>query len=84
MGYSYGIELVRDPMTRETFDDESVRLLHGILTPMVFDSGLICRADDRVDPVVRLSPPLVAGPEHFEEIASAIRQALVHAMKEMP
>jgi len=83
MGYSYGIELVKDPMTGETFDDESVRLLHGILTPMVFDSGLICRADDRGDPVVRLSPPLVAGPAHFEEIASAIRQALVHAMKEM-
>ena len=25
--------------------------------------GLICRADDRGDPVVQLSPPLIAGPE---------------------
>jgi adenosylmethionine-8-amino-7-oxononanoate aminotransferase len=84
MGYFYGIELVKDPVTRETFDDdESERLLRGVLTPMLFDNGLICRADDRGDPVIQLSPPLVAGPEQFEEIASAIRLALVHAMKEM-
>jgi adenosylmethionine-8-amino-7-oxononanoate aminotransferase len=84
MGYFYGIELVKDPVTRETFDDdESERLLRGVLTPTLFDNGLICRADDRGDPVIQLSPPLVAGPEQFEEIASAIRQALVHAMKEM-
>ena len=51
------------PVTRETFDDdESERLLRGVLTPALFDNGLICRADDRGDPVIQLSPPLVAGP----------------------
>jgi adenosylmethionine-8-amino-7-oxononanoate aminotransferase len=84
MGYFYGIELVKDPVTRETFDDdESERLLRGVLTPMLLGNGLICRADDRGDPVIQLSPPLVAGPEQFEEIAVAVRQGLVHAMKEM-
>ena len=72
------------PRDQETFDDdEAERLLRGVLTPTLFDNGLICRADDRGDPVIQLSPPLVAGPEQFEEIASAIRLALVHAMKEM-
>lgn len=84
MGYFYGIELVKDPVTRETFDDEeSERLLRGILTPTLFESGLICRADDRGDPVIQLSPPLVAGPDQFDEMASSIRAALVTAMREM-
>ena len=84
MGYFYGIELVKDPVTRETFDDEeSERLLRGVLTPRMFEEGLICRADDRGDPVIQLSPPLVAGPDQFEEIVAAIRFALVDAMREM-
>jgi adenosylmethionine-8-amino-7-oxononanoate aminotransferase len=84
MGYFYGIELVKDPVTRETFDDdETERLLRGVLTPKLFDRGLICRADDRGDPVIQLSPPLVAGPDQFDEIVSVVRVCLVDAMKEM-
>ncbi|ACU53529.1 aminotransferase class-III [Acidimicrobium ferrooxidans DSM 10331] len=79
-GYFYGIELVKDRATRETFDDdESERLLRGILTPTLFELGLICRADDRGDPVVQLSPPLVAGPEQFEEIVAILREAFERA-----
>jgi adenosylmethionine-8-amino-7-oxononanoate aminotransferase len=79
-GYFYGIELVKDKSTRETFDDdESERLLRGILTPTLFDLGLICRADDRGDPVVQLSPPLVAGPEQFDEIVAILREAFERA-----
>jgi adenosylmethionine-8-amino-7-oxononanoate aminotransferase len=83
MGYFYGIELVKDPVTRETFhDDEAERLLRGVLSPRLFDRGLICRADHRGDPVIQLSPPLVAGPDQFDEIVATIRVALVEAMKE--
>ena len=54
-GYFYGIELVKDKATRETFnDDESERLLRGFLSHALFDAGLICRADDRGDPVIQL------------------------------
>ena len=57
-GYFYGIELVKDKATRETFsDDESERLLRGFLSQALFDAGLICRADDRGDPVIQLAPP---------------------------
>jgi adenosylmethionine-8-amino-7-oxononanoate aminotransferase len=45
--------------------------------------GLICRADDRGEPVIQLSPPLIAGPDEFEEINSKLRQALTEAMAEM-
>ena len=62
-GYFYGIELVKDKVTRETFnDDEAERLLRGFLSKALFDAGLYCRADDRGDPVVQLAPPLIIGP----------------------
>lgn len=84
MGYFYGIELVKDRDTKESFDDaECEKLLRGFLSPRLFELGLICRADDRGDPVIQLSPPLVAGPQQFEEMADIIRTALVEAMEVM-
>ena len=56
-GYFYGIELVKDAETKDTFDaDESERLLRGFLSKALFDAGLYCRADDRGDPVIQLVP----------------------------
>jgi adenosylmethionine-8-amino-7-oxononanoate aminotransferase len=84
MGYFYGIELVRDTATKATFDEaEADHLLRGVLTPKLIEHGLLCRADDRGDPVIQLSPPLVAGPDEFDEIARIIRIALLAAMDEM-
>jgi adenosylmethionine-8-amino-7-oxononanoate aminotransferase len=84
MGYFYGIELVKDHDTKASFsEDEGHRLLRGLLSPRLFHKGLICRADDRGDPVIQLSPALVAGPEQFDEIATAIREALIESMKEL-
>jgi hypothetical protein len=79
-GYFYGIEMVKDKTTRETFDDdESERLLRGFLSQALFDAGLVCRADDRGDPVIQLSPPLICGQEHFDEIEGILREVLTEA-----
>ncbi|ASU82316.1 aspartate aminotransferase family protein [Nocardiopsis gilva YIM 90087] len=79
-GYFYGIELVKDKATKETFTgEEATRLLKGFLSPALFDAGLICRADDRGDPVIQLSPPLVCGQEHFDEIEQILRGVLTEA-----
>jgi adenosylmethionine-8-amino-7-oxononanoate aminotransferase len=79
-GYFYGIEMVKDKETRETFDDdESERLLRGFLSQALFDAGLVCRADDRGDPVIQLSPPLICGQEHFDEIEGILREVLTEA-----
>jgi adenosylmethionine-8-amino-7-oxononanoate aminotransferase len=76
-GYFYGIELVKDKATRETFNsDESERLLRGFLSPALFEAGLVCRTDDRGDPVVQLSPPLICGQEHFDLITQILRDVL--------
>ena len=71
MGYFWALELVRDRATKQTFsDDECDWLLRDFLSAEIFKRGLICRADDRGDPVIQLAPPLIAGPEQFEEIRS--------------
>jgi adenosylmethionine-8-amino-7-oxononanoate aminotransferase len=79
-GYFYGIEMVKDKATRETFnEEESERLLRGFLSQALFDAGLVCRADDRGDPVIQLSPPLICGQEHFDEIERILREVLTKA-----
>jgi hypothetical protein len=79
-GYFYGIEMVKDKDTRETFsDEESERLLRGFLSTALFDAGLVCRTDDRGDPVIQLAPPLICGQEHFDEIERILREVLTEA-----
>jgi len=79
-GYFYGIEMVKDKATRETFsDDESERLLRGFLSHALFEAGLVCRADDRGDPVIQLSPPLNCTQEHFDEMEQILRGVLTEA-----
>jgi adenosylmethionine-8-amino-7-oxononanoate aminotransferase len=80
-GYFYGIELVKDKATKETFNaEESERLLRGYLSKALFDAGLYCRADDRGDPVIQLSPPLIIGQPEFDEIEQILRQVLIGGM----
>jgi len=76
-GYFYGIELVKDKATKETFSaEECERILYGFVSKQLYAEGLYCRADDRGDPVVQLSPPLICTQEHFDEIEQILRVVL--------
>ncbi|MEA2283825.1 MAG: hypothetical protein QOK21_4432 [Solirubrobacteraceae bacterium] len=84
MGYFHAIELVKDQETRAEFShEEADRLLDDYLSNELVRRGLICRADDRGDPVVQLSPPLVAGPDEFAEMESVLRPALEGASRQL-
>jgi adenosylmethionine-8-amino-7-oxononanoate aminotransferase len=79
-GYFYGIELVKDKATKETFnDEESETLLRGFLSGALFEAGLYCRADDRGDTVIQLSPPLTCDQSHFDQIEQILRDVLTRA-----
>jgi adenosylmethionine-8-amino-7-oxononanoate aminotransferase len=79
-GYFQAIELVKDKETKESFDaEESERLLRGFLSGELYRRGLICRTDDRGDPVVQLAPPLIADSEQFGEIHEVLRDVLAEA-----
>lgn len=83
-GFFYGIELVKDRETKETFDDdESERLLRGFLSGALFEAGLVCRADDRGDPVVQLAPPLICEQEHFDYIGGVLHDVLSRAWAQL-
>jgi adenosylmethionine-8-amino-7-oxononanoate aminotransferase len=83
-GFFQAIELVKDRETKDSFsDEESETLLRGFLSGELYRRGLICRADDRGDPVIQLSPPLIAGPEQFREIAEILRPLLSEASHRM-
>ena len=79
-GYFFSLELVKNKETRESFDgEESESLLRGFLSTAMFERGLICRADDRGDPVLQVSLPLIAGPKEFDELVGVLGDVLVEA-----
>ncbi len=79
-GYFHAVELVKDQETKEGFsDEESENLLRGYLSGELYRRGLICRADDRGDPVIQLAPPLICDSEQFEEIEAILRPILTEA-----
>jgi adenosylmethionine-8-amino-7-oxononanoate aminotransferase len=82
-GYFHAIELVRDQETKETFDDEeSEWLLRGFLSGELYRRGLICRTDDRGDPVIQLAPTLTCDTEQFDEIHDVLRPVLTEAWEQ--
>jgi len=83
-GFFYALELVKNKETRETFSDEECeRLLRGFLTPRMFEAGLICRADDRGDPVIQISPPLIAGDAEWDELVGILGEVLAEAWQRL-
>ena len=80
VGYFYGIELVRNKTDKAMFSEqEAEEILFNFVSPRLFDSGLICRTDDRGEPVIQLSPPLVTSAEELKEIAAILRKVLTEA-----
>jgi adenosylmethionine-8-amino-7-oxononanoate aminotransferase len=82
-GYFRAIELVSDQATKGSFTADAAEwLLRGHLSPRLYEAGLICRADDRAEPVITLSPPLIAGEEELSFIADTLRTVLSDAAVE--
>jgi adenosylmethionine-8-amino-7-oxononanoate aminotransferase len=83
-GFFYAVELVKDKETRAGFSpEESEQLLRGFLSGRFFERGLICRADDRGDAVVQISPPLIAGQAEFDELVGILGDVLAEASERL-
>jgi adenosylmethionine-8-amino-7-oxononanoate aminotransferase len=78
-GYFYGVELVKDKATKQTFTDTERSALLGHVSSALFEAGLYCRTDDRGDSVVQLAPPLISGQREFDTIESILRDVLTEA-----
>ena len=75
-GYFFGIELVKDKATKQTFDADEKRALLSRVSIGLFEGGLYCRTDDRGDSVIQLAPPLISGQAEFDTIEAIVRQVL--------
>ncbi|MFZ1063192.1 MAG: aspartate aminotransferase family protein [Acidimicrobiales bacterium] len=81
-GYFWGVELVKDQKTKETWEGrDAERLLRGYVSPEMFRRGLICRSDDRGDPVVQLAPPLISTRDDIDLMAGILREVFTGASK---
>lgn len=79
-GYFYAIELVKDKETHETLPmDQRERLFRGYLGPTLFERGLIARCEERILPLITISPPLIAGQDEFDEITRILGEVLADA-----
>ncbi|MGA7396017.1 MAG: aspartate aminotransferase family protein [Solirubrobacterales bacterium] len=83
-GFFQAIELVKDQETKESFEGpKAEELLRGFLSGELYRRGLICRADDRGDPVIQFAPPLICDTEQFQEMHDILRPVLEEASKRM-
>ncbi len=81
-GYFWGVELVKDQETKETWKgEEAERLLRGFVSPEMFRRGLICRSDDRGDPVVQLAPPLISTRDDIDFMVGTLREVFTEAVR---
>ncbi len=81
-GYFWGVELVKNQTTKETWAGEDAeRLLRGYVSPEMFRRGLICRSDDRGDPVVQLAPPLISTRADIDFMVGTMREVFTGAAK---
>ena len=77
-GLFVGLEFVTHKETREPMDGGPMM---GWLSDQLLARGLICRCDDRLDPVIQLSPPLVITRQEIDQIVATIEQ-VVGALEE--
>ena len=82
-GYFLALELDADGPSDPVKAQAHATAVSRSLTVRMYELGLTCRAAARgAAPVIQLSPPLIAGPEQFEEMVTALRVALVDTMGE--
>jgi adenosylmethionine-8-amino-7-oxononanoate aminotransferase len=76
MGLFMALELVHDQRTKQPLEEPN---LMGWLSDQFKRRGLICRADDRLDPVIQLAPPLNIPQGDADEVVAIVAD-VIHAL----
>ncbi|HET7902784.1 MAG TPA: aspartate aminotransferase family protein [Candidatus Nanopelagicales bacterium] len=78
-GHFWALEVVKDKATAAAFSqDEANWILKDALSGQMQSSGLLCRLDDRDQPVIQLSPPLIADMDTIGTMLGIVTDALLH------
>jgi 4-aminobutyrate aminotransferase-like enzyme/Ser/Thr protein kinase RdoA (MazF antagonist) len=71
IGLAIGVELVRDPATREPAPQETMRLINGLR-----DEGVLVGSEGVHGNIIKMRPPLVFRRDHVDVAITAFRRAL--------
>jgi adenosylmethionine-8-amino-7-oxononanoate aminotransferase len=84
MGFFWAVELKPERADGTPLrEDEYQRYIKGVLSQALLDNGLICRFEDKEDPVIQYSPALVADRELLSRIAEITDSALTELEREL-
>jgi adenosylmethionine-8-amino-7-oxononanoate aminotransferase len=76
MGLFMALELVHDRQSHQPLEEPN---LMAWLSDQFRRRGLICRADDRLDPVIQLAPPLNISQEDADQVVAIVAD-VIHAL----
>ncbi len=84
MGFFWALEVRPErPDGTPLAEDEYQKYFKGVLSRKLLENGLICRFDDKEDPVIQYSPALVADREILGRIADITDNALAELEREL-
>ena len=84
MGFFWAVEVKAERAGGMPLEgDEYERYFKGVLSRMLFEGGLICRFDDKDEPVIQFSPALVADREVISKIVEITDGALTELEREL-
>ncbi|MGF1471411.1 MAG: aspartate aminotransferase family protein [Rubrobacteraceae bacterium] len=77
MGFFWAVELKPEKADGTPLEeDESREYFKGVLTKKLIENGLLCRFDDKDEPVIQYSPALVSDTELLSKIADITDHAV--------
>ncbi len=84
MGFFWAVEINPErangtPLT----EDEYQQYFRGVLSRRLLENGLICRCDDKDEPVIQFSPALISDAETISKIAEITDDAITELEKEL-
>ncbi|HEX2729178.1 MAG TPA: aspartate aminotransferase family protein [Rubrobacteraceae bacterium] len=84
MGFFWAVEVNAERADGTPLEgDEYQRYFKGVVSRKLLEGGLICRFDDKEDPVIQYSPALIADKEILSKIAEITDDALTELEKKL-
>jgi adenosylmethionine-8-amino-7-oxononanoate aminotransferase len=84
MGFFWALEVRPErPDGTPLAEDEYQRYFKGVVSRKLLEGGLICRFDDKDEPVIQFSPALVSDREVLSRIAEITDGALTELEREL-
>ena len=83
MGFFWAVEVKPERADGRHWRTTSTKYFKGVVSRKLLEGGLICRFDDKDDPVIQYSPALVSDEEVLSRIAEITDGALTELEKQL-